>query len=74
LAKKVEITDGMGSGKGEIIEKTILNQLGTFTLRDIQLQCPNVSSQMVKKILNDLKNKKRLVLMGRGRGAKWKIR
>ncbi len=73
LARKVEITDTLGTGKGEIVEKTILNQLGPFTLRDIQLQCPNVSSQMIKKVLNDLKKDKKLILAGRGRGAKWKL-
>lgn len=73
LAKKIAVIDTTASGKGEIIEKTILNQEGTFTLRDIQMQCPNVSSQMIKKILNDLKKDKKLTLSGKGRGAKWKI-
>lgn len=73
LAKKVEADLRSGSGKGEIVEKTILNQPATFTLRDIQLQCPNVSSPMIKKILNDLKKSKKITLMGRGRGARWKL-
>jgi hypothetical protein len=64
----------MASGKGEVIEKAILSQMGTFTLRDIQMQCPSVSSQMIKKILTDLKDQKKVVLTGRGRGAIWKIR
>jgi len=74
LAKKVEITEGSGSGKGGIVETTVLNQMGTFTLGDIQVQCPNISSQMIKKVLSDLKKNKKLALMGRGRGAKWKVR
>lgn len=72
LAKKVEVAESSGSGKGGIVEQTILNQAGTFTLRDIQLQCPNVSSQMIKKVLSDLKKDKKLALTGKGRGAKWK--
>ncbi len=72
LAQKVEITDSVSSGKGEVIEKTILSQQGAFSLRDIQLQVPTVSSQMIKKVLNDLKKDKKLLLVGRGRGAKWK--
>jgi Fic family protein len=72
LAHNVEITDSVNSGKGEIIEKTVLSQHGVFSLRDIQLQIPTVSSQMIKKVLNDLKKDKKLILVGRGRGAKWK--
>lgn len=72
LAKKVEATEGGDTGKGEIIEKIILNQIGSFSLRDIQLQCPNVSYQMIKKVLTDLKKNKKLALVGRGRGARWK--
>lgn len=74
LAKKVEITDSIRTGKGEIVKKTILTQPGIFTLRDIQMQCPNVSSQMIKKVLNDLKKDKKLILSGRGRSAQWKLR
>lgn len=73
LAEKVEFTDGISAGKGEIIEKIILSQAAYFTLRELQQQCPNVSFQMIKKILNDLKKKKKLVLIGRGRGAKWRV-
>lgn len=62
------------TGKGEIIEKIILNQTQDFTLREIQAQCPNVSSQMIKKILNDLKASKKIALEGRGRGARWKLK
>jgi Fic family protein len=73
LALKVELSENGEHGKGTIIEKTIQSQIGTFTLRDIQLQCPNVSLQMIKKVLTDMKNNKKLILHGAGRGAKWKL-
>ncbi len=74
LTQKVEITESVTTGKGEIIEKIILSQSGTFTLRELQIQYPNISTQMIKKVLSDLKKNKKLSLIGRGPGAKWKIR
>lgn len=61
------------SGKGQLAEATILKQFGSFSLREIQQQCPNVSMQMIKKVLNDLKKNKQVTLVGRGRGARWKV-
>ncbi len=73
MAANMEIVQTAISGKGELIEKIILNQIGAFTLREIQAQCPNVSSQMIKKTLNDLKKNKIVILVGRGAGARWKL-
>jgi Fic family protein len=73
LAENMEMSQSATTGKGELVERTVLAQIGAFTLRDIQLQCPNVSSQMIKKILNDMKKNKILILVGRGRGARWKL-
>jgi Fic family protein len=74
MAENVERNDSFISGKGEIIAATVLKQIGSFSLRDIQQQCPHVSTQMIKKILNDMKANNQLVLVGRGRGARWKIK
>ncbi len=73
LAQKVEMNqDRSQGGKAELVEKIALNQIGSFALRDLQLQCPNISSQLIKKVLSDLKKRGLLVLVGRGRGARWK--
>ncbi len=69
-----EIISHSVSGKSEIIKTAVLKQLGSFSLREIQQQCPDVSLQMIKKVLGDLKKIKQVVLVGRGRGALWKVK
>jgi Fic family protein len=59
------------SGKTEIVRFVIERQHGPFALSDIQAQCPSVSSQLIKKVLADMKSGKLLKLVGRGRSAKW---
>jgi hypothetical protein len=48
--------------------------VGEFTLADIQSQLPGVSSQLLKKVLGQMKAVGVLSLSGRGRGAKWSVR
>lgn len=61
------------SGKTSLVKKTILNQTGLFTLKDLQALCPNVSEQLIRKVLTQLKEQKSVKLSGKGRGATWKI-
>lgn len=71
LARQVEATED--TGKTELVRHTVTRQPGTFTLADIQAQCPSVSIQLIKKVLAQLKNDGRVILTGRGRGAKWRV-
>jgi Fic family protein len=57
--------------KSEMARRVILDQVGEFTLADIQGQLPNVSPQLIKKVLADLKVAGEVTLRGRGRGALW---
>ncbi|PIT98903.1 MAG: hypothetical protein COT74_12630 [Bdellovibrionales bacterium CG10_big_fil_rev_8_21_14_0_10_45_34] len=74
LSEKVSGTDVESGGKTEIIKKAILEEIGLFSLKDIQTRCPSVSQQMIKKVLADLKKKQLIELRGRGRGAKWHVK
>ncbi len=74
MAESIDQKDRFISGKGEIVEAAVLKQIGSFSLREIQQQCPNVSTQMIKKVLNDLKKGRQVILVGRGRGARWRIK
>jgi Fic family protein len=60
-------------GKGNLIQQVISAQDGAFSLKELRLQLPGVSEQMIKKILNDMKKAKKVSLVGKGRGAKWRI-
>jgi Fic family protein len=70
FAKRVEFktTD---SGKSELIMQSILRQAEPFSLAEISNQCPNVSVQLIKKVLAKMKKEGTIRLSGRGRGAKW---
>lgn len=60
--------------KTELARRTILSQVGEFTLADIQAQVPGVSPQLLKKVLGKMKADGEVTLVGRGRGAKWTVR
>ncbi len=71
LARQVEATEAVG--KSELVRQAAMRQPGAFTLSEIQALCPSASVQLVKKVLAQLKSEGRLVLAGRGRGARWRI-
>ncbi|MCC6681235.1 MAG: Fic family protein [Phycisphaeraceae bacterium] len=60
--------------KTELVRRTILAQVGEFTLADLQSQLPHVSVQLLKKVLAEMKTAGQIALSGRGRGARWNVR
>ena len=69
---KVESAQGRPA-KTEMIQQIVLQQLEPFTLSDIAARVPAASSQLIKKVLAQLKKDKYIKLSGHGRGAKWEI-
>lgn len=61
-------------GKTEFVRRTVLDQIGEFTLADLSLQLPAVSPQLIKKVLAELKSGGQVLLHGRGRGASWSVK
>ena len=57
--------------KTELVKKLILQQVGPFALADLSAQLPTTSSQLIKKVLSDLKESGKVRLTGKGRGALW---
>ncbi len=72
FAAQVESTSRR-STKGDMVRKSILSQVGPFTLGDLRGQLPGVSVQQVKKILGEMKKNTQVHLIGRGRGARWEV-
>lgn len=72
LERQVE-AGSSGSAKSSLVEMVILEQSGDFTLAELNLQLPNVSPQLVKKVLAEMKRNNRIQLQGRGRGASWRV-
>ncbi len=61
------------TAKSDLVRQTILMQVEQFTLGDLAAQVPSASTQLIKKILAELKKKGKIRLVGKGRGARWEI-
>jgi hypothetical protein len=64
---------GARPAKSELVRTTVLSQLEPFTLSDLAAQFPAASSQLIKKVLAELKKAGVVRLVGRGRGARWEV-
>ena len=42
-----------------------------FSVTDLERVCPNVSRDLIRKVLKDLRGKGNVICTGRGPGAKW---
>jgi hypothetical protein len=51
----------------------VLAQVEKFTLAGMAAQLPVASSQLIKKVLAEMKKDGKVRLAGRGRGARWEI-
>ncbi len=60
-------------GKTELVRQAVLAQPESFTLADIVAQVPVASSQLIKKVLATLKKDGQVQVVGRGRGAFWRV-
>lgn len=57
--------------KREMVEDAVLRLPARFRLADIQRTCPGVSYPTLKRALANLKRKRKLRCLGRGRDAEW---
>ncbi len=60
--------------KTEIIEAAVNKQFGEFSISDIERACPNVSRPMIRVVLEDLRAKGKIEVLGTGRSAHWRKR
>lgn len=58
--------------KTQIISQTILNQVGEFSISDIERECPGVSRDMIRVVFRQLQEGKQIVCLGKGKSARWK--
>ena len=59
--------------KSELVRRAALAQPDSFTLADITAEVPTASPQLIKKVLVGLKQAGKVTLVGRGRGAVWRV-
>ncbi|MGA2267692.1 MAG: Fic family protein [Bryobacteraceae bacterium] len=59
--------------KSDLVRRSVIGQLEPFTLADMAAQFPAASSQLIKKVLAEMKKAGQVRLVGRGRGARWEV-
>lgn len=60
-------------GKSELVRRTALAKPDSFTLADLAAELPSASPQLIKKVLGNMKRAGQMKLVGRGRGAVWRV-
>jgi Fic family protein len=58
--------------KRSIVCGAIARTVGDFRIADLQRECPGVSVDMIRYVLNDLKKKRQVQCLRRGRTALWR--
>ncbi len=64
------ITQGRGS-KTDLIQSAINRRIAPFSIGDIESDCPGVSREMIRKILQKMRNNGEITVSSGGRGAMW---
>jgi hypothetical protein len=62
------------SPKGEktsLVLHAIDRTLGPFSVAELQTRCPNVSVDMIRRVLKNLRAKDQVECLGRGQNAQW---
>jgi Fic family protein len=57
--------------KTEMILKAINSFYDSFTISELKRECPNVSVDMIRKVLKDLNKEGKIRSSGRGQNARW---
>lgn len=72
FSRKVKNASGRPT-KSDLLRRTIMDQVGSFTLSEILAMVPAASPQLAKKTLLAMKQEGVVKLTGRGRGAVWEV-
>jgi Fic family protein len=57
--------------KTELVRAAISRRIGPFAISDVEQDCPGVSRDMIRVVLNQMRKEGLVKLHGKGRGAKW---
>ena len=64
------IRTGRGA-KTDLVEQAVARRTRAFGIAEIEAECPGVSREMVRHVLQRLRDEGRLAVEGSGRGARW---
>jgi Fic family protein len=65
----------LGTPKGEktaLVLRAVDRAQGAFRIAELQNKCPNVSVDMIRRVLKDLRAKNQVECLGRGQNAQWR--
>jgi Fic family protein len=71
FAERVGTIQTARGSKTERVRSAVMRRLGEFAISDIERDCPTVSRDMIRVVLNQMREEGLVELEGRGRGAKW---
>ncbi len=71
FVERVEKNGIARGGKTELVITAVKKFKSEFTLSQLQGKCPEVSRDMIRKVLRDLKRDGQVVSKGRGLAARW---
>ena len=69
----IKETKGGKGSKTEQIKFAVKNKIGPFSISDIEKDCPGISRDWIRDVLELMREEGRVQSIGMGRGAKWVI-
>lgn len=69
--RRVTVAPSPRGAKTALIESAVAGFERAFTVSELERTCPGVSRDMVRRVLRDLQQAKRVACLGRGPGARW---
>lgn len=65
------ITTNRGS-KTELIYSAVNRKMASFSVVDIQSDCPGISRDMIRQVLRKMRDEGVIIASSKGRGAMWR--
>ena len=69
----IKETVGGKGFKAEQIKLSIRNKIGPFAISDLEKDCPEISRDMIRHVLRQLRDEGEIQSQGVGRNAKWQV-
>ncbi|MCF6290045.1 MAG: Fic family protein [Desulfobacterales bacterium] len=70
--ERVGRTKSPRGAKTEIVEYALRSMTRPFGIAEIEQLCPNVSREMIRRVMNSWRKQGKLEILGRGRDARWR--
>lgn len=70
-----ERVGNIGTGRGsksQQVRDAVVRKLGSFAISSLERDCPGVSKETIRKVLQLMRKQGLVELRGRGRGARWR--